>query len=223
LHGGPDRRAGQEIAVVRDRDQRSSGQKSDELDAFGLAERLRTGAIQTTVYKAVGAFATLRQLVKAHAMIVRDTVRVQNRIKAIFRSRGAHVEGKTVYRPDRRDAYLQALPASSRTAADLLLAQYDALRVVRNRAEKELVAESHRHEVTKRLESCPGVGEIRAAQIAAVVVTPDRFRTRQQFWSYCGLGIVMRSSSDWVRGRRASGHVPRFSRRGGSITSTTGS
>lgn len=44
------------------------------------------------------------------------------------------------------------------------------------------------------------MGEIRAAQIAAVVVTPDRFRTRQQFWSYCGLGIVMRSSSDWVQG-----------------------
>jgi hypothetical protein len=29
-------------------------------------------------------------------------------------------------------------------------------------------------------------------------VTPDRFRTkRQQFWSCCGLGIVMRSSADW--------------------------
>jgi len=178
----------------------SRGQKNDEHDAFGLADQLRTGAIQTTVYKSVGAFATLRQLVKAHAMIVRDTVRVQNRIKAIFRSRGVHVEGKSIYRPDGRDATLQALPESSRAAACLLLAQYDALRVVRDRAQKELVAESHRHEVTKRLESCPGVGEIRAAQLVAVVVTPDRFRTRAQFWSYCGLGIVMRSSSDWVQG-----------------------
>ena len=26
-----------------------------------------------------------------------------------------------------------------------------------------------------------------------------RFRTKRQFWSYCGLGIVMRSSSDWIR------------------------
>ena len=81
---------------------------------------------RTTVYKSVGAFATLRQLVKAHAMIVRDTVRVQNRIKAIFRSRGVHVEGKSIYRPDGRDATLQALPDSSRAAACLLLAQYDA-------------------------------------------------------------------------------------------------
>jgi len=65
--------------------QETRGQKSDEHDAFGLADQLRTGAIQTTVFKSVGAFATLRQLVKAHAVIVRDTVRVQMRIKAIFR------------------------------------------------------------------------------------------------------------------------------------------
>jgi hypothetical protein len=32
-----------------------------------------------------------------------------------------------------------------------------------------------------------------------VVVTPYRFRSRSGFWAYCGLGIVMRSSSDWVR------------------------
>jgi hypothetical protein len=75
----------------------SRGQKSDERDAFVLAERLRTGALETTVYKQVGAFATLRQLVRAHAMIVQDTVRVQNRIKALFRSRGVRVAGKSIY------------------------------------------------------------------------------------------------------------------------------
>jgi transposase len=35
--------------------------------------------------------------------------------------------------------------------------------------------------------------------VVSVVVTPERFRTRAQFWAYCGLGIVMRSSSDWVQ------------------------
>jgi hypothetical protein len=50
------------------------------------------------------------------------------------------------------------------------------------------------------LESCPGLGGIRVAQLLSIVVAPDRFRTRQQFWSYCGLGIVMRSSSDYTQG-----------------------
>jgi len=30
-------------------------------------------------------------------------------------------------------------------------------------------------------------------------VTPHHFRTKRQFWSYCGPGIVPRSSSDWVQ------------------------
>ena len=44
-----------------------------------------------------------------------------------------------------------------------------------------------------------GLGPIRVAQLMPIVVSPARFRTKRQFWSYCGLGIVMRSSSDWVR------------------------
>jgi hypothetical protein len=175
----------------------SRGPKSDKRDAFVLAERLRTGAIETSVYKQVGAFAKLRQLVKAHQMIVHDTVRVQHRIKAALQSRGVSAVGKTIYDPDKRDELLSQLPASCRAAALLLLAQYDALCPVRDRALKELVAESHKHPITRVLESAPGIGLVRAAQLVAVVVTPERFRTRAQFWAYCGLGIVMRSSSDW--------------------------
>ena len=177
----------------------SRGQKNDERDAFTLAERLRTGTLETSVYKQVGRFGKLRQLVRAHAMIVQDTARVQHRIKSLLRSRGVPATGKSMYNTTRRGEYLGALPASARDAAELLFAQYDAVAPVRDRAHKELVAESHRHPETRWLESCPGIGEIRAAQIAAVVVEPERFRTRRQFWSYCGLGIVMRSSSDWVQ------------------------
>ena len=59
--------------------------------------------------------------------------------------------------------------------------------------------EAHRHAISRVLETCPGLGPIRVAQLIPIVVTPTRFRTERQFWSYCGLGIVMRSSSDWTR------------------------
>ena len=42
-------------------------------------------------------------------------------------------------------------------------------------------------------------------------MTPHRFRTKRQFWSDFGFGIVMRSSSDWVRtadGRWIRAQVP---------------
>jgi transposase len=84
-------------------------------------------------------------------------------------------------------------------AAKTLLAQYDAVEGIRRQAEKDLVKEAHRHPISRVLESCAGLGSIRVALLIAIVVSPARFRTKRQFWSYCGLGIVMRSSSDWVR------------------------
>src|SRR5207249_4033038 len=84
-----------EVVVTRISDSR--GPKSDERDAFNLAEWLRTGAIERRVFKDAGAFKTLRELSRTHAMIVQDVVRVQNRIKALYRSRGVAVAGKTVY------------------------------------------------------------------------------------------------------------------------------
>jgi transposase len=177
----------------------SRGLKDDARDAYALAERLRTGAIDTTVYKGQGDFATLRQLAKAHDMVVRDTTRAQNRLKALFRARGIPTAGKEVYAEAGREAWLAKLPDSSRSAAGVLFAQYDALREVRKRARRELAREARRHEPTRWIESCPGMGTVRVAQLLSIVVAPERFRTRQQLWSYAGLAIVTRSSSDWVK------------------------
>jgi transposase len=179
--------------------QESRGQKNDERDAFALAERLRTGAIERKVFKEVGEYKALRELARTHAMVVQDVVRVQNRIKALLRSRGVAVSGKTVYTKEGREQPLERLPEASRGAARTLFAQYDAVEELRRQVQKELVAEAHRHPISRIIETCPGLGPIRAAQLIPIVVSPFRFRTKRQFWSYCGLGIVMRSSSDWVR------------------------
>lgn len=178
----------------------SRGQKRDELDAFGLAEMLRRGAVDRRVWKPTTQYAELRLLVKAHYAAVQDTSRAMNRIKALYRSRGVAVAGTGVYREEERADWLKQLPSTSRQAATLLYSQYDLLREVRNQAQKALVSESHRHSITRLLETCPGLGVVRVARIVAIVVTPERFRTRAQFWGYCGLAIVTRSSSDWLQG-----------------------
>ena len=67
-------------------------------------------------------------------------------------------------------------------------------------------AEARRHRDVKLLETVPGIGKLRAAQVAPIIVSPHRFRTKRQLWSYCGLGIVMRSSSDWVQDERGNWH-----------------
>jgi hypothetical protein len=104
-----------------------------------------------------------------------------------------------VYGQARREAWQAKLPASARCRTQRLYAQLDFLVDLKAQAEQDLVRESHRHPITRILETVPGLGPIRVARLVPVVVTPYRFRTRQQFWSYCGLGIVRRSSSDWAQ------------------------
>jgi transposase len=187
----------QEIVVVGIR--RSRGPKDDKRDAFGLAEDLRIGNVKVRVYKKQGEFATLSHLARAHGTLVTDTVRCQNRIKSLLRSRGIATGGKQVYSTGGRSQWLSKLPAQARGQADFLYCQYDALLELRKQAEKQMLTEARKHPVYRVIKTCPGLGKIRAAQVMPIVVTPYRFANKRQFWSYCGLGIVMRSSSDWVR------------------------
>jgi transposase len=179
--------------------EQSRGPKSDVRDAFGLAEGLRVGSIQTRVYKGLGEFGRLRELSRGYTMIVSDSVRVQNRIKSLYRSRGIATETKKVYRPGTRQEWLQKLPPKSRVLAELLYDELDAMKGLHRRAEKELLEEAKKHQIYSVLQTCPGMGAIRVAQLLSVVVTPYRFASKRAFWAYGGLAIVMRSSSDWAR------------------------
>ena len=175
------------------------GQKSDVIDAFRCAEELRTGTIKTRVFKAPRRFGRLRELARVHSMLVGDVVRVQNRLKVMYRARGVPTPGKQIYSPKGREVWLRKLPAPCRWATEKLHEEYDRLLDLKQETEKELVAESHKHPISKILATAPGIGPIRVAQLLPIVVTPHRFRSRSQFWAYCGFGIVMRSSSDWVQ------------------------
>jgi transposase len=172
--------------------------KNDERDAFGLAERIRTRAVGTPVFKDTAPMATLRELVRLHAKVVGDVVRSKNRLKTLFRARGIETVGKAVYGPADRARWLKRLPPAKRLAAELIYSELDALEPLRDKLEDEVIRESQRFPIAAKLATCPGLGPIRTAVLLATVVTPTRFRTKRQFWSYCGLAVVTRSSSDWV-------------------------
>jgi transposase len=172
--------------------------KNDLSDAYQLADALRTGMIQP-VFKEQGSLSRLRTLVSIYQMTSVDTVRVQNRLKALFRSRGVKTAGRTIYSVKHRDSWLCKLPHRYHTSAKLLFEQYDCMRTSKKNAQKHLVQELHRHGISHILESCPGFGEIRTAQFMSIVLSPYRFRTKRQLWSYAGLSIIMRSSSDYIQ------------------------
>jgi len=180
--------------------ERSRGTKSDEVDAWLMAEKLRTGALtKHQVFKPGGVLLPLRAAVRSHRMVVDDVVRLKNRLRSLYRSRGLHETGATMFLPSKRQDWERRLPAPLATTAATLAIELDALEQLKTQAEARLETEAQRVSIVRRLMTAPAIGVVRAAQIVATVVTPHRFRTKRQFWSYCGLGIVTRSSADWTR------------------------
>jgi len=106
---------------------------------------------------------------------------------------------KDVYSPRHRGERQKQLSSNAQTRATRLYDHLDFLLEQKKQAEAGLLREAKKHPIVRILETAPGFGPIRAARLVPIVVTPHCFRTQRQFWSYCGLGIVTRSSSNWVQ------------------------
>jgi transposase len=185
-----------EIVVVSPR--KRAGNKSDSIDAWALAEQLRTGAVRNSrVFKA-RRFPHLRAASRVQRAAMQDMVRSKNRLRAVYRSRGLDPKAE-IYAPKKREAWQKKLPTAERMLAEQLAQHLDAMVESYNRATKWLEAESAKISDVARLCTVPGLGPVTAAHVVATVITPERFRTKRQFWSYCGLAIVTRSSSDWIQ------------------------
>jgi transposase len=175
----------------------NQGNKSDKIDAMRLAELLRTKAL-TPVYHGEQSTRAVKELVRSYNGIIQDSTRIKNRLKATFRARGIDCNGEAVYRTEERESWLCRLEDQAvRARAQRLLEQLEFLDPLRDEAEKELLTEARKHVDTKVLRSAPGIGPLRAAVILGIVGTPHRFRTRKQFWTYCGLSVVTKTSSEY--------------------------
>jgi transposase len=192
---------------------KKTGAKDDRRDAWARAEELRVGGVETRVFKAPQHLAGLRAAVRAHRFAVTDEVRAKNRLKAVFLGRGISTDA-SVYEPEQRERWLKQLSGPYRQLGEMLSRQLDLVVPIGAEAERWLLTESKSHPIIRTLCTAPGMGRIRTAQLVAIVATPERFRTRQQFWSYSGLGIVTRSSSDWKPGRKGLERVQNLSTRG---------
>jgi transposase len=172
------------------------GNKSDKVDARKLAQLLRAGLL-SPVYHGEHGTRDLKELVRSYEYLVEDSTRVMNRIKALYRSRAIACAGVDVYKLQRREQWLTKLPGpGARARAERLYSELDHLSGLRRDARKALVAECRRHPASKLLSKVPTLGPVRVAQLISAVVTPHRFRGKRQFWSYCGLAVVTRSSGD---------------------------
>ena len=187
------------------------GNQNDRVDARKLAELLQNNQLRS-VYHGDHGLRTLKELVRSYLTITKDLGRVMTRVKAIYRSWAIPCSGKQVYASRHRAEWLAKInePGVHRRA-EFYYQQLDALRSLRREVRRDLLAESKKHKVWKRLCQIPSIGPIRAAVLLGILQTAHRFRTKRQLWTYSGLGVEMHSSADheFVKGQlqRKKKHV----------------
>jgi transposase len=173
------------------------GNKSDTIDARKLAELLRAGML-SPVYHGETGTATVKQLSASYAALTEDTTRVMSRLKALYRGQAIPSRGRKLYGRRHRDQWLAQLKGNGLDRrAEILYQELDALQGLRRQARRELIVECRQHGAAKLLRTIPFLGPIRAGLLIGRVQTPHRFRTKRQFWAYCGLALQTRTSSDY--------------------------
>jgi transposase len=188
------------VLVCNPRHHKQSGNKSDRIDARKLAEWLWQGALRP-VYHGEKGLRRLKELTRNYICLVQDTTRVMNRLKAIFRGRAISCKGTSIYRPDRQQHWLGKLRESGvKERATSLYEELAALKPLKQAAKQAMLKEARRQPAYRLWLSLPLLGPIRVAQIMAIVETPFRFRNKRQFWTYVGLAVITRMTSEYEVG-----------------------
>jgi transposase len=186
-----------------------SGNKSDAIDARKLADLLRAELL-SPVYHGEKSAMDVQHLARSYALLTEDTTRVMARIKAVFRGQAIACAGKKLYGHKHCDECLAELGVGAlRKRAECLYQELEALQQLRREAKREMVVECRKYPETKLRCSVPFLGPVRAAVLIGRVQTPHRFRTKRQFWAYCGLALEMRDSGEY---RVVDGQVERRKR-----------
>src|SRR5450756_998350 len=118
------------------------------------------------------------------------------RFKAGFGGRAVVCAGKKLYGKRQRE--------------ECLYQELDVLQELRRQSRRELLVECRKHAAAQWLQSVPFLGPIGAALLMGRVQTPHRFRTKRQFWTYCGLALETRDSGGYrvVNGKVERKHKP---------------
>jgi hypothetical protein len=142
------------------------------------------------VYHGEHGLGALKELVRSYLTISKDLTRVMTRVKALYRSWGIPCSGTQVYSRLYRVAWLSRLTEPGvRLRAAFYFQQLDALRTLRQEVRRELLAESKKHKVWKRLCEIPRLA--RSARRWRLAFC--RLRTVSAPSGSCGASVVLRS------------------------------
>jgi transposase len=180
--------------------------KNDVIDAGKLADLLRLGVFREVFQPETAEMADFKKVVTHFEAQTKRQTRWKNRIKGRFRREGVLLGGRGCFGKSGRGRCLSLVPSpASRWVIEEMYSELDLAVQSRRRARRKMLELARRIPVIPRFLAMPGIAEILACRFVAYVQTPHRFRSKRQLWSYCGLGVMERSSDGRPLGRKHLG------------------
>lgn len=176
--------------------------KTDKLDANGLAVLLRNGTLPT-VWIPRGEIRDQRELPRMRMVLVHMRTALKNRVHATFAKYGIQFEGDTdlfgVRGRKQMEGRLGELPPETRRSVEQELQLLDHLEEQIDLAEKRIRQVIAVTPAMRFLMTLPGVGPVLAITIALEVGDVDRFPEAEHLASYSGTVPRVNSSGGKTR------------------------
>ena len=171
--------------------------KSDKLDARTISDLERCNLLPAC-YVLAPEMRDLRRLLRYRNLVVRESVRMQNKIAGLLMECGApfdkhKLHGKKYFAQLLRT--LQEVPDSVKDLLQMSRGAMEMFESVQKQLIRRLLAQPALQPRVERLASIPGVGPITALTWALETGDPHRFPSIGDAISYCGLTAAFRSSA----------------------------
>lgn len=178
----------------------ASKKKNDKVDARKIADALRADLLPEC-YMAPSELRQLRQVLRFRSMMVRQAVRMKNKISGLLMEGGIEHEIRRLHGKSYFRQLLSGLEKDGQSPPELVLLLSLSRAHLENFAScerlllKRLAADRRLAERVERLQTIPGVGRVTALVWALEVAEPGRFASVSRAVSYSGLCSAQISSA----------------------------
>jgi len=165
--------------------------KNDAADAAGICEAVTRPSMRFVPVKTAESRAAL-MLHRSRDLLVRQRTQLINALRAHLAEVGlvaaTGVDGlKSLLAIIREAGETGQLPGPMRQALQPLVDQLAALQAQIGQLERSIHAQHRASDVSRRLETIPGIGVIGATAIAATVTEPGAFKSGRELAAWIGL------------------------------------
>ncbi len=159
--------------------------KTDQNDARGLAQIVRTGWYREVAVKSIDSHL-LRSLLTTRAQLVRMRVDLANQIRGVLKPFGL-MAGKGGGRPFTERVRRLVAGGPLQEVTEALLTAWQAINSQVAALSRRLVAIARQDATVRRLMTAPGVGTLVAMAYVSVIDAPERFANSYKVGAYVGL------------------------------------